>query len=75
MLGLLVTDMEKREIEYLIKREFEEILLDLEDHRIDDVIKESMIERYKVLFNLFRKVATEEDCLKYMLQERNYNHR
>lgn len=72
MFGLLITDMEKREIEYLIKREFEELLLDLEDNRIDDVIKQSMIERYKVLFHLFRKVATEEDCYKYMLQEKKY---
>jgi len=72
MIGLLITDMEKREIEYLIKREFEELLLDLGDNRIDDVVKQSMIERYKVLFHLFRKVATEEDCLKYMLQENKY---
>lgn len=72
MIGLLMTDMERREIVYLIKREFEELLLDLEDHRIDNVIKKSIIERYKVLFHLFRKVAPEEECLKYMLQEKNY---
>lgn len=72
MIGLLITDMERREIEYLIKREFEELLLDLGDHRIDQVIKQSMIERYKVLFHLFRKVASEEECLKYMLQENKY---
>lgn len=67
MLGLLVTDMEKKEIQYLIKRELEELLMDLEDHRIDQVVKQAMRERYKTLFHLFRKVATEEECFQYML--------
>lgn len=69
VLGLLVTKMEKEEIVYLIKRELEELQMDLEDHRIDQVLKRSMTERYKILFRLFQKVATEEDCFKYMLKQ------
>lgn len=68
MLGLLINEREKRELEYVIKRELEEILFDMEDHRIDEVIKEAMFDRYKVLFDLFCRVANEEEKMKYIPQ-------
>lgn len=68
MLGLLINDQEQKELEYLLKRELEEILFDLEDHRIDDLVKHTMRERYKVLFQLLRRLGDEEDCLRYMLR-------
>ena len=42
MLGLLINGMEQKEIEYLIKRELEELLLDLDDNRIDYLMKRAM---------------------------------
>lgn len=66
MLGMLVNNMEQKEIEYLIKRELEELLLDLEDSRIDLMVKRAMSERYKLLFQLFRRVASEKECMKYI---------
>lgn len=69
MLGLLISEMENRELEYLIKRELEELLMDMEDHRIDLVVKRAMRERYKTLFHLFSKVASDEECYKYMLKQ------
>ncbi|GAQ19575.1 hypothetical protein OPHB3_3547 [Oceanobacillus picturae] len=66
MLGLLINEMEQKEVEYLLKRELEELLMDLEDHRIDHKLKRSMGERYQLLFQLFRRVASEKECLKYM---------
>ncbi|UFT99542.1 hypothetical protein KO561_00680 [Radiobacillus kanasensis] len=72
MLGMLVSDMEKKELSYLIKRELEEILLDMEDKRIDQLVKEAMKERYQTLFQLFRRVASENECLKYVPQKRNF---
>lgn len=71
MLGLLINDMEQKEIEYLVKREMEELLMDLEDHRIDQMAKQSMRERYSLLFQLFRRVASEKECLKYMPKRSN----
>lgn len=67
MIGLLINDTEFKEIEYLVKRELEELLMDLEDPRIDHVVKEAMRKRYKGLFNLFKRVAPSEECMKYML--------
>ncbi|MFZ3578131.1 hypothetical protein [Virgibacillus sp. DJP39] len=72
MIGLLVNDMEKMEIEYLVRREMEELLMDLDDHRIDQVIKHSMKERYSLLFKLFQRVASEKDCFKYMPKRSKY---
>lgn len=69
MVGLLISEMEFKEIEYLVKRELEELLMDLEDPRIDHVIKVAMRKRYKGLFNLFKRVAPQQECLKYMLQQ------
>ncbi|HLR02884.1 MAG TPA: hypothetical protein VK111_09120 [Virgibacillus sp.] len=66
MLGLLINESEQKEIEYLLKRELEEILLDLDDDRIDQVVKQAMRKRYHSLFQLFRRVANQEECLKYM---------
>lgn len=72
MMGLLINGMEKKEIGYLVKRELEELLMDLEDHRIDVVVKQAMQKRYFVLFKIFQRVATEEECLHYMLKPTNY---
>ncbi|WP_010095505.1 hypothetical protein [Ornithinibacillus scapharcae] len=66
MLGLLINHTEQKEIEYLIKRELDEIIFDLDDSRIDNMVKSAMKERYKVLFQLLRRVASENDCMRYM---------
>jgi hypothetical protein len=70
MLGFLVNDKEIKEMEYLIKREMDEILFDLRDERIDHIVKRAMEERYKVLFTLFRRVASPNECLKYIRKDR-----
>ncbi|CAH2716603.1 MULTISPECIES: hypothetical protein [Neobacillus] len=70
MFGLLINEKEVKEMEYLIKREMDEILFDLKDERIDHIIKRAMEERYKVLFTLFRRVASPSECLKYMRRGR-----
>ncbi|WP_010529096.1 hypothetical protein [Lentibacillus jeotgali] len=66
MLGFLINNEEQREMEYLIKRELEELLMDMEDHRIDQMVKSSMKDRYQTVFNLYRRIASKENCMKYM---------
>lgn len=67
MLGLLINDQEQKEIEYLLKRELEEILFDLEDPRIDETIKQSMRKRYQMLYQLLCRLGNRQDCIRYML--------
>jgi hypothetical protein len=66
MIGLLVNNKEVKELEYLLKREMEEILLDVGDSRIDHIVKHAMEERYKILFQLFKRIATPSECTKYV---------
>ncbi|RFU61451.1 hypothetical protein [Peribacillus glennii] len=75
MLGFVITDKEKQEIEYIVKRELDEILFDLNDERIDHIVKRAMEERYKVLFNLFKRVAPAKECMIYMRTKRGLNER
>ncbi|WNS75648.1 hypothetical protein RRV45_00900 [Bacillus sp. DTU_2020_1000418_1_SI_GHA_SEK_038] len=65
MLGFLINDREQKEMQYLIKREMDEILFDLNDERIDHIVKRAMEERYKILFSLFKRVAPPEEILRY----------
>lgn len=69
---MLINDMEQKEMEYLIKRELEELLLDLEDSRIDPLVKRAMSERYRLLFQLFRRVASEDECVRYIPKKLNH---
>lgn len=71
MIGILINEKEVKELEYLIKREMDEILFDLKDKRIDHIVKRAMEERYKILFALFKRVASPRECLKYMLIRQN----
>ena len=65
MFGILLTEIEKQEIEYLVKRELDELLYDFEDKRIEGVVKRAMEERYRILFKLFSKVASPSACSRY----------
>ena len=65
MLGILISQKEIKEMEYLIKREMDEILFDLKDARIEHIVKRAMEERYQILFSLFKRVASPKECLSY----------
>ncbi|TMN22423.1 hypothetical protein FH966_05475 [Lentibacillus cibarius] len=66
MLGFLINDEEQKEMEYLIKRELEELLMDMQDSRIEAMVKETMKERYQTMFNLYRRVASKQEYIKYI---------
>ncbi|KGX90349.1 hypothetical protein N781_07755 [Pontibacillus halophilus JSM 076056 = DSM 19796] len=66
MLGFMLNDYERREMAYMLKREMEEVLLDLDDQRIDHIVKGAMEKRYRILFRMYKRVADERECLKYV---------
>ncbi|WP_440897055.1 hypothetical protein ACS127_03455 [Amphibacillus sp. Q70] len=66
MFGIVINEKELSELEYMIKKEMDELIFDLEDTRIDIVVKKAMYNRYQTLFQLFRRVAKEQDVLKYI---------
>lgn len=70
MLGLILTNKESQEIEYLLKRELEELLLDLSDSRIDGIVKRAMEERYQIIFKLYKRFTTQKEYIKYVRNPR-----
>lgn len=70
VLGLVVHEKELLELQYLLKREMEEILLDLNDERIERVIKRAMKERYRILFKLLTKVAPQSKYAQFAVSYR-----
>ena len=72
LLGLMLTKEERKEMEYILKRELEELLFDFEDERIHEVVKKAMEERYKIIFCLFRRVANAEECIRYVRKRTFY---
>ncbi|NGQ97226.1 hypothetical protein G3578_18975 [Brevibacillus sp. SYP-B805] len=65
MLGFLFNHKECQELAYLIKRELEEMLLDLSDKRIDYLVRRAMEERYSILFRMYARVAGPNELSKY----------
>lgn len=75
MIAMLLNEIEKKEMQYLLKREMDEILFDLKDERIHELVKSEMEERYKHLFTLFKRVASPSDCMKYMRKNKKVANR
>lgn len=70
MMGLLISMKELMELEYLVRRELEEMLLDLDDRRLDGVIRTAMEERYQLIFRLYTRIASPRDIGRFV---RNQN--
>jgi len=66
MLGFLFSTKECQELEYLLKRELEEMLLDLSDKRIDYLVRRAMEERYSILFRMYARLAPPKELSKYV---------
>jgi hypothetical protein len=66
LLGFLFNTKECQELEYLLKRELEEMLLDFNDKRIDYLVKRAMEERYSILFKMYARIASPNELSKYV---------
>ncbi|WP_027964712.1 hypothetical protein [Halalkalibacillus halophilus] len=65
MIGLLVSDDEKMELDYLLRREMDELIYDFHNHHYDSHVKEAIKVRYQLLFNLYKRFADRTDCIRY----------
>ncbi|WP_400164622.1 hypothetical protein ACAF76_020165 [Brevibacillus sp. TJ4] len=70
MLGFLFHTKEVQELEYLLKRELEEMLLDFSDKRIDYLVKRAMEERYSILFRMYARIAPPNELSKYVRRKK-----
>ncbi|GMX60224.1 hypothetical protein Elgi_69910 [Paenibacillus elgii] len=65
MLGFLFNERECRELDYVLRKELDEMLFDLNDKRIDADIKTAIESRYKVIFRMYARLASPKEISKY----------
>lgn len=70
LLGMLLSDRECREFNYLLRKELDEMQLDLKDGRIDASMKAAIELRYKVIFRMFARIASPKELSQYALHRK-----
>lgn len=65
MLGILFNERECKELDYVLRKELDEMLLVLGDHRIDGDIKVAMESRYRIIFRMYARLASPKELSKY----------
>ncbi|MDN4076144.1 hypothetical protein [Fictibacillus terranigra] len=72
MIGLMLNLTEAKEFEYLLKKEMEDLLFDLQDDRLDKLVMKVMEERYQVLFKLFSRLAAPAECTRFCRRKQSH---
>ncbi|MBP1977676.1 hypothetical protein J2Z47_005958 [Cohnella thailandensis] len=67
MLGMMFTDKECKEFDYLLRKEMDEMLLDMSDRRLDGPVKEAISKRYKTIFRMYARIAPPRELSRYSL--------
>ncbi|MFE1246255.1 hypothetical protein ACFW35_19375 [Fictibacillus sp. NPDC058756] len=63
---MLLNHQELNEFEYVLKKEMEELMYDLEDQKIDGIVKSVLEERYQIIYSLFCRFGKPADCRRYL---------
>lgn len=67
MLGMMFTDKECRELGYMLRKELDEMLLDIGDRRLDGPVKEAISKRYKTIFRMYARMASPRELSRYAI--------
>lgn len=65
MLGMLFNEKECKELDYVLRKELDEMLLDLSDGRLDHNIRQAITNRYKTVFRMYARFAPQKELSKY----------
>ncbi|MCC2683848.1 MAG: hypothetical protein K0R75_747 [Paenibacillaceae bacterium] len=65
MLGFLFSERECRELDYVLRKELDEMLFDLNDKKIDPDIKTAIENRYKIIFRMYARLASPKEISRY----------
>lgn len=74
MMGFLFNQKECQEMEYMLRRELEELLLDLGDKRIDGVVRRAMEDRYSTVFKMYGRLVSPKELSKYVRNKTKTSH-
>ncbi|MBP2002677.1 hypothetical protein J2Z69_003784 [Paenibacillus shirakamiensis] len=65
MLGMLFNDKECKELDYVLRKELDEMLLDMGDTRLDHEIRQAISNRYKTVFRMYARFAPTKELSRY----------
>ncbi|AZS17364.1 hypothetical protein M3201_25635 [Paenibacillus motobuensis] len=70
MLGMMFNDKECKELDYVLRKELDEMLLDMSDQRLDQDIRDAIAKRYKTVFRMYARFAPSKELSKYARNSR-----
>jgi hypothetical protein len=70
MLGILLNERECRELDYVLRKELDEMQMDLRDSHLDQDMKFAIERRYKVIFRMFARLASPNDLSRYVIHRK-----
>ncbi|MBD8500575.1 hypothetical protein NQ117_23990 [Paenibacillus sp. SC116] len=70
MLGFLFNEKECKELGYMLRKELDEMLLDLSDNRLDKEVRRAIANRYRTVFRMYARIATPKDLSRYVRNHR-----
>ncbi|GIP36305.1 hypothetical protein [Paenibacillus sp. J2TS4] len=65
MLGFLFNERECRELDYVLRKELDEMLFDLKDEQMDNDLKGAIESRYNIIFRMYARLASPKEISKY----------
>jgi hypothetical protein len=65
MIGFLFNERECNELDYLLRKELDEMLFDLKDQRLEEDLKKAIESRYRIVFRMFARLASPMEITKY----------
>jgi hypothetical protein len=65
MIGFLFNERECKELDYVLRKELDEMLFDLNDQRVDTQAKRAIEARYRIVFRMYTRLASTKDISKY----------
>lgn len=65
MIGFLFNERECKELDYVIRKELDEMLFDLKDQRVDSKAKAAIEARYRIVFRMYTRLASSKEISKY----------
>lgn len=70
MIGMLLNDKECKEMNYILRKELDELLYDLKDRYLDKQLRSSIEARYQIIFRMYARIASNQELSRYVLTKK-----
>ena len=65
MLGFIFNERECRELDYVLRKELDEMLFELNDKKIHKEVKSAIEQRYNIIFRMYARLASPKELSRY----------